>query len=234
MDSAHATPLAASSVKNSLELAEVVEEAAIMLHAYESSLRANGMNCLLPESAHDGIYATDANGRTTFINAAAMKMTGWTAEDVLGKPEQTLVNHVRLDSGHSPLPGAEQPVPVPGEDNSVFWRKDGSSFPASCTGTLVLRQGKLLGTVTAFRDISASRRQERWERSKNAIFSAIIAHHSLRSTMQLMADAFVALYPRKSIAIFVLAGNQFHLEAEAGLPPRPDSAMAPPPSPRGN
>src|ERR1700733_8482605 len=63
--------------------------------------------------------------------------------------------------------------------------------------------------------------QERWERSKNAIVSAIIAHDSLPSTMQLMADAFVALYPPKSIAIFVLAGNQFHIEAEAGLPPRP-------------
>jgi diguanylate cyclase (GGDEF)-like protein len=63
--------------------------------------------------------------------------------------------------------------------------------------------------------------QERWERSKNAIVSAIIAQDSLPSTMQLMADAFVALYPPKSIAIFVLAGNQFHIEAEAGLPPRP-------------
>jgi diguanylate cyclase (GGDEF)-like protein len=63
--------------------------------------------------------------------------------------------------------------------------------------------------------------QEGWERSRNAIVSAIIAQDSLPSTMQLMADAFVALYPPKSIAIFVLAGNQFHIEAEAGLPPRP-------------
>jgi diguanylate cyclase (GGDEF)-like protein len=71
--------------------------------------------------------------------------------------------------------------------------------------------------------------QERWERSKNAIVSAIIAHDSLPSTMQLMADAFVALYPPKSIAIFVLAGNQFHIEAEAGLPPRPVLPMLPAP-----
>jgi diguanylate cyclase (GGDEF)-like protein len=72
--------------------------------------------------------------------------------------------------------------------------------------------------------------QEGWERSRNAIVSAIIAQDSLPSTMQLMADAFVALYPPKSIAIFVLAGNQFHIEAEAGLPPRPVPALesAPP------
>jgi diguanylate cyclase (GGDEF)-like protein len=75
--------------------------------------------------------------------------------------------------------------------------------------------------------------QERWERSKNVIVSAIIAHHSLPSTMQLMADAFVALYPPKSIAIFVLAGNQFHIEAEAGLPPRPVPPMLPAPQAQG-
>jgi diguanylate cyclase (GGDEF)-like protein/PAS domain S-box-containing protein len=219
MDSAHATPSVAGSVGNPLELAEVVEETAIMLDAYESSLRANEMDRLPPESAPDGIYATDANGRTTFINPAAMEMTGWTAEDVLGKPEQKFVNHF--------LPGATQLSPVPGGDNSVFWRKDGTSFPAACTGTSVVHHGKLLGTVTAFRDISASRRQERWERSKNVIFSAIIAQHPLSSTLQLLADAFVALYPPKSIAIFVLAGDQFHIEAEAGLPPRPVPPMAP-------
>jgi diguanylate cyclase (GGDEF)-like protein/PAS domain S-box-containing protein len=223
MDSAHATPSVASSVKKSLELAEVVEETAIMQDAYERSLRLNEMNRLLLES---GIYATDANGRTTFINPAAMRMTGWTAEEVLGQPEHMFVNHVRPGGETRPLPGAMQVAPVRGEDNSIFWRKDGTSFPAACTGTSVLRHGKLLGTVTVFRDISASRRHERWEQSKNAIFSAIIAHHSLPSTMQLMADAFVALYPPKSIAIFVLAGDQFHIEAEAGLPPRPAPPMA--------
>jgi diguanylate cyclase (GGDEF)-like protein/PAS domain S-box-containing protein len=222
MDSAHATTSVASSVKKSLELAEVVEETAIMQDAYESSLRVNEMNRLLLES---GIYATDANGRTTFINPAAMRMTGWTAEEVLGKPEHMFVNHVR-PGGETGSPGAMQVAPVRGEDNSIFWRKDGTSFPAACTGTSVQRHGKLLGTVIVFRDISASRRQQRWAQSKSAIFSAIIAHHSLPSTMQLMADAFVALYPPKSIAIFVLAGDQFHIEAEAGLPPRPAPPMA--------
>jgi diguanylate cyclase (GGDEF)-like protein/PAS domain S-box-containing protein len=221
MDSAHAASSVASSGKKSLELAEVVDETAIMQEAYECSLHVNEMNRLLLES---GVYATDANGRTTFINPAAMRMTGWTAEEVLGKPEHMFVNHLGT-SGETGSLSAMQVAPVRGE-NSIFWRKDGSSFPAVCTGNSVQRHGKLLGTVIVFRDISTSKRQERWEQSKNAIFSAIIAHHSLPSTMQLMADAFVALYPPKSIAIFVLAGDQFHIEAEAGLPQRPAPPMA--------
>jgi diguanylate cyclase (GGDEF)-like protein/PAS domain S-box-containing protein len=220
MDTSYATASAASSERKYLELSEIVETT-IAQDVYESSLRLNEMNRMLLDSVADGVYATDATGRTTFINPAAMRMTGWTAEEVLGKPEQVFARQL-LPGGRTanPLPGAMQLAPVQGEDNSIFCRKDGSSFPATCTGTSVLRHGKLLGTVVVFRDISERRRTEKWEQSKNAIFSSIIAHNSLPSTMQLMADAFVELYPPKSIAIFVLDGNQFRIEAEAGLPPR--------------
>jgi diguanylate cyclase (GGDEF)-like protein/PAS domain S-box-containing protein len=220
MDTAYATPSAASSERKYLELSEIVETTSAQ-DVYESSLRLNEMNRLLLDSVADGVYATDATGRTIFINPAAMRMTGWTAEEVLGKPEHVFARHL-LPGGRTanPLPGTMQLAPVQGEDNSIFCRKDGSSFPATCTGTSILRHGKLLGTVVVFRDTSERRRMERWEQSKNAIFSSIIAHHSLPSTMQLMADAFVELYPPKSIAIFVLAGDQFHIEAEAGLPSR--------------
>ncbi len=230
MDTAHPRPPDASSAKRSLELAELVEETATMQNAYESLLRVNDMNRLLLESVADGIYATDANGRTAFINPAAMRMTGWKSEEVLGKPEDVFVHHVR-PSGRTESPEAHprsmQLAPALGEEDSIFWRKDGTNFPAACAGTSVLRHGKLLGTVVVFRDISQSRRKEKWEQSKNAIFSAIIAHHSLPSTMQLMADAFVALHPPKSIAIFVRAGDHFHIEAEAGLPARDTRPMAP-------
>jgi diguanylate cyclase (GGDEF)-like protein/PAS domain S-box-containing protein len=234
MDTAHATPSGASSGKNFRELADV-EETAIMQDAYEASLRVNDMSRLLLDSAPDGIYATDANGRTTFINPAATRMTGWTADEVLGKPEHLFANHVWEGGGKihlpNPLPNGVQLATVGIEDNSIFWRKDGTSFPAACSGTSVLRHGKVLGTVVVFRDVSQSRRTGKWEQSKSAIFSAILAHRPLPLTMQLMADAFVELYPPKSIAIFVLAGDVFHIEAEAGLPPRPVRPMADRPAP---
>ncbi len=223
MDTAYARPSAATSERKFLELSEILETT-ITQDADEPSLPLNEMNRLLLESVADGVYATDAKGRTIFINSAAMRMTGWTAEEILGKPEQVFARHLLPGDGGdlpNPLPGVVQLAPAQGEDNSIFCRKDGSSFPATRTGTSVLRHGKLLGTVVVFRDLSESRRSEKWEQSKNAIFSAILAHRSLPSTMQLMADAFVALYPPKSIAIFVLAGDQFHIEAEAALPPRP-------------
>ncbi len=47
------------------------------------------------------------------------------------------------------------------------------------------------------------------------------ATDSVPSILQMIADAFVALCPSKAVAIFVLSGPQFHIEAEAGLPQRP-------------
>jgi diguanylate cyclase (GGDEF)-like protein/PAS domain S-box-containing protein len=214
MDNPHAIPSVGSSLK-SLELTEVAEEIAIVRDAYESSLRVNETNRLLQEP---GIYATDANGRMAFINAAAIRMTGWKAKEVLGQPEHLLVNRDRPDGAL--LPDAMRITPVQREENSTFLRKDGTGLAAACTGTSIRRHGKLLGRVIVFRDLSISRGRQKWVQSENAIFSAIIAHHPLPSTMQLMADAFVDIYAPKAIAIFVLSGDKFHIAAEAGLPPR--------------
>ena len=127
MDSAHPTPPVASSVKKPLELAEVVEETAIMQDGYESSLRINEVNRLLLESAGDGIYATDAGGRTTFINSARTKMTGWAAEDVLGKPERVFVNHVR--------PGSRTDSPDPLQDSRQLVAGQGKKIGFSGVNT---------------------------------------------------------------------------------------------------
>jgi diguanylate cyclase (GGDEF)-like protein len=52
------------------------------------------------------------------------------------------------------------------------------------------------------------------------ILSAIISHNPVPSTLQMIADAIVALSPSKGIAIFLLSNPQFPMGAEAGLPKR--------------
>ena len=39
---------------------------------------------LILTSAGDGIYGLDLQGRGTFVNPAAIAMTGWTQADVIG------------------------------------------------------------------------------------------------------------------------------------------------------
>ncbi|HTZ58090.1 MAG TPA: EAL domain-containing protein [Acidobacteriaceae bacterium] len=56
------------------------------------------------------------------------------------------------------------------------------------------------------------------------VLSAILAHEPLPAILQKIADAFVALCPEKGVAIFLLTGQQFQIEAEAGLPSMPDGS----------
>ncbi len=57
------------------------------------------------------------------------------------------------------------------------------------------------------------------------ILSAIISHREVPSTLQMVADTFVRLCPSKGVAIFVLSGPRFQMEAEAGLPNRPSGNL---------
>jgi len=86
------------------------------------------------ESVGDGIYGTDLEGNVTVINAAALQMLGYKAEEVLGRNMHALVHHTRADG--SLYPASESPVQntIHCLDtvrifNEVFWRKDGTSFP---------------------------------------------------------------------------------------------------------
>ena len=44
------------------------------------------LNKLILESAGEGIYGLDAEGKTTFINRAAEKLSGWKSEELSGRP----------------------------------------------------------------------------------------------------------------------------------------------------
>jgi PAS domain S-box-containing protein len=97
-------------------------------------------NDLILASAGEGIYGLDAEGRTTFCNPAAAAMIGWSVEEMLGKPQHALVHHTKPSGEH--YPRSECPIYaaitdglVHREDNEIFWRKDGSSFPVEYVST---------------------------------------------------------------------------------------------------
>jgi diguanylate cyclase (GGDEF)-like protein len=65
------------------------------------------------------------------------------------------------------------------------------------------------------------------EQRRSEILAAIIGHHSLATTLQYIADSLVALYPAQGMAIFLLSGGQWRLEAEAGLSHRSPRPLRP-------
>ena len=117
---------------------------------------------LLLNAVGEGVYGFDINGNAVFINPASEQMTGWSAEELLGKNIHEYHHHSHEDGTFYPRhechiyntmrDGIERKI-----TNEVFWRKDGSSFPVEYTSTPVYKQGELIGAVAIFRDVSQQR-----------------------------------------------------------------------------
>ncbi|WP_152087555.1 sigma-54 interaction domain-containing protein [Pseudoalteromonas sp. A25] len=125
---------------------------------------------LLLNAVGEGVYGFDLSGNAVFINPAAERMTGWQAKELLGKKIHQYHHHSHADG--TPYPADECQIYCTMFDgkrrhvkNEVFWRKDGSSFAVEYTSTPVYRQGKLIGAVAIFRDISKQQETERALRS---------------------------------------------------------------------
>jgi PAS domain S-box-containing protein len=135
-------------------------------------------NQRLLTSAGEGIYGLDLDGKTTFVNPAAVHMTGYEEDELLGQSQHAVLHHSKSDG--SPYPQEECPIYAAFRDGSVhhvdtevFWRKDKSSFPVQYTSTPIWQDGNLAGAVVTFRDISEQKRAEAIIRKSEQRFRAI-------------------------------------------------------------
>jgi len=114
-------------------------------------------------SAGEGIYGLDLEGQTTFVNPAGANMLGYAIEELLGVPMHATIHHMRLDG--SPYPQEECPVHAAFKEgrtqhinNEIMWRKDGTHFPVEFTSTPMWENGRLIGAVVTFQDITERNR----------------------------------------------------------------------------
>jgi PAS domain S-box-containing protein len=122
-------------------------------------------NQLILRAAGEGIYGVNAEGRTTFVNPAAERMLGWTAEELVGHDMHSLVHHTHPDGSpyhdcDCPIYAAFRDGAVHRVENELFWRQDGSSFWVEYTSTPIKDRGVLIGAVIVFRDVSQRREAE--------------------------------------------------------------------------
>lgn len=114
----------------------------------------------------EGIYGLDAEGAATFVNPAAERMTGWSAQETIGKQIHYMHHHSRLDG--TPYPHQECPIYHAISDgevhhdvaDEVFWHRNGTPFPVEYTSTPIYEGERLTGAVVVFKDISERKRTE--------------------------------------------------------------------------
>ncbi len=75
-------------------------------------------NELILASTGDGIFGLDLEGRTTFANAAMARMTGWGAEELIGKFLHDIFRHTRPDG--NPCPREECSICIAHNDSKAY------------------------------------------------------------------------------------------------------------------
>lgn len=146
---------------------------------------------LILESTGEGIYGLDAEGRTTFVNRAAVEMVGWSAAEQIGTSQHALIHHSKIcgetyDRHECPIYQAFSDGKTHRVDDEVFWRKDGSCFPVEYVSTPIKGEdGKLLGAVVVFKDITDRKASEAaLSQSRDALQTALREVERLKQKLE--------------------------------------------------
>ena len=134
------------------------------MKAYEDIAALNERVRLILDSAAEGIFGCEVDGTCTFCNQAAADLLGYEGPaELLGKNMHATEHHSREDG--SPYPLEECPMyqgflknQRAHRDDEVFWRKDGTCFPVEYWSHPMVRQGKTVGAVVTFIDVTERRR----------------------------------------------------------------------------
>jgi PAS domain S-box-containing protein len=169
---------------------------------------------MLLESAGEGIYGLDLDGRTTFVNPAAARMLGYDAIDLIGKPMHEIVLHSYKDKSNypysfSPTYAAISEGDIQRVSNEVMWRKDGGSFPVEYTVTPIRKNEVISGAVVIFNDITA---RKKVEQIKNEFISTV-SHElrtpltSVRGSLGLLVGGAVGSLPEQASTLLNIANK---------------------------
>ena len=193
--------------------------------AEEALAESQQRSRMILETMGEGVLGLDAEGRILFHNPAALAMLGWTEEEARGQDAHALIHHHRADG--SVYPREECPIlrslqdgVTRRVDDEVFFRKDGSQFPAEYVCAPMKRpDGSIAGAVVTFRDISDRRRAERLRLAETAIFDLISAGAALPEVLERIALMKEEALAGARVTVFLIdeAGIRLRLGAAPSL-----------------
>jgi PAS domain S-box-containing protein len=134
-------------------------------------------------SIGDAVIATDMQGTITFMNPVSAKLTGWPAEEAVGKPLPTI---------YSVLLNTAEEIVQTANGSKQLVSREGKTFPIEDnTAWIKDAQGNQLGTVVVFRDIT---RRKMVEQERLGLIETQTHYANLlrQSNEQLQQFAYIA------------------------------------------
>ena len=116
-------------------------------------------------SIGDAVISTDAEGRITFLNLVAQELVGWKSEDAINR-NLSDVFHIVNEQTRQPVENPAMRALMEGKivglaNHTVLIAKDGTERPIDDSAAPIRdAEGKIIGSVLVFRDISERKRAE--------------------------------------------------------------------------
>jgi formate hydrogenlyase transcriptional activator len=207
------------------------EDNTLRVQTEDILLKGDELNRLILDSASEAICGCDSEGICLFSNPSAARILGYDhPAELLGKNMHALEHHTRKDG--TPYPIEECPIYIGFQKNEnvhredeVYWRKDGTSFPVEFWSHIVIREGKTLGAVITFIDITerkqaeaALRKSEEQNRSLLQINNAIITNLTQQALLRSISEALhpVISFDRCAITLYQSESDSFRFLAVEG------------------
>lgn len=135
-------------------------------------------------SIGDSVISTDTEGRITFMNREAEKLTGWHHKEILHKPVDLVLNIVdvntsalfQFDISNAKVAGMTEDL--------ILVRRNGEEIPIDFSvAPIVTRDGKNLGIVLILRDVSKRKEAEEVIQNYNATLEQTVSERTVELEM---------------------------------------------------
>jgi len=148
-----------------------LEQEVVERRAAEARFRA------VAENATDGVINADSEGHITYFNAAAERMFGRRAAEVLGRPLTVLMPERFIAAHRAALQrvaaGGERRILGAGSVEVVGRRHDGEEFPLELSLASATVESSLV-FMGILRDVTQRKEAERQIREREALFRALV------------------------------------------------------------
>ncbi|HEV7664087.1 MAG TPA: ATP-binding protein [Chloroflexota bacterium] len=179
--------------------------------AVETRAQSDPYQAIL-DAAPEGILRIDLNGRIAYANRSAAVMLGLSVAELLDRPLRSYIQFLSTATGPGPEHTDDGAINVAGltllplgQDSA--WRENGTSFPVEYEAAPLHEDGRSLGAVVTFRDVTGRRSAEVLKDELIALTSHELRSPltSIRSALGLLAAGHGGLMPPQGQRMFEIA-----------------------------
>lgn len=147
--------------------------------AYTHLRRQFDTTQVILDSLDQGVFGLDHEGRLNFLNAAARDILGWTRAELLGRPlheriHPTCVSRDEEVEDACPVMRSLRRGETVRAENATMTHKDGHAVAVEYVSSPIISDGRVIGTVLAFQNITRRAAAEAALRESDARKSAVL------------------------------------------------------------